>query len=375
VSATVPREKATERELDAPADEALDEAGAARVLIVDDEESIRLALSRYLRTRGYAPDAAASGEAALDSLARRHYALLICDVRMPNMSGLELVPRARAAAPDLAIIMLSAVNDAVTAAAAMSAGAIAYLLKPVDLRDLSETAERALHQRAELRERCRLEQRVRDEVAQRTAELERERSTLREMTVGVAHSLINAMEARDPYLRGRSQRVAALAASIADALELDEDTVEEARMAGRLADVGMIGLREGVLHKPSRLTPEEYEHVKQHVRIGLEILAPLKHLGQALEFMHDHHEHLDGSGYPRGLSGDRISIGGRILAAADAFDALTSRRAYRESLTPQATLERMAEFVGRHFDPIVFDALRTVIERRKSLTFIDDAAG
>jgi putative two-component system response regulator len=130
-----------------------------------------------------------------------------------------------------------------------------------------------------------------------------------------------------------------------------------------------------VLHKPSRLTPEEYEHVKQHVRIGLEILAPLKHLGQALEFMHDHHEHLDGSGYPRGLSGDRISIGGRILAAADAFDALTSRRAYRESLTPQATLERMAEFVGRHFDPIVFDALRTVIERRKSLTFIDDAAG
>jgi DNA-binding NtrC family response regulator len=148
VSATVPREKATERELDAPADEALDEAGAARVLIVDDEESIRLALSRYLRTRGYAPDAAASGEAALDSLARRHYALLICDVRMPNMSGLELVPRARAAAPDLAIIMLSAVNDAVTAAAAMSAGAIAYLLKPVDLRDLSETVERALHQRA-----------------------------------------------------------------------------------------------------------------------------------------------------------------------------------------------------------------------------------
>jgi putative nucleotidyltransferase with HDIG domain len=181
------------------------------------------------------------------------------------------------------------------------------------------------------------------------------------------------MEAKDVYLRGHSSRVADLAASIADELGLDPDLVENVRLAGRLHDVGKIGIREEVLNKPSSLTKEEFEHVKDHVRIGMEILSPLKHIPVALEFVHDHHEHFDGKGYPRGRSGTQISIGGRILAACDAFDALTSKRAFREAMDARATLEYLErDALGRLLDPNVFAALKRVVERRKTLTFIDD---
>src|SRR5213076_2593400 len=129
---------------------------------------------------------------------------------------------------------------------------------------------------------------------------------------------------------------------------------------------------EDVLNKPGPLTHEEYQHVKDHVRMGMEILAPLKHIPMALEFVHDHHEHFDGGGYPRGLAGDQITIGGRILAACDAFDALTSRRAFREAMSPRETIALMEEYVGRLLDPSVFEALRKVVFRRKTLPFIDD---
>src|SRR5262249_17079734 len=204
---------------------------------------------------------------------------------------------------ELAIMMLSAVNDAETATDALTHGAIDYLMKPVELADLDEAISRALHKRDLLIEQHRVERMIREEVAQRAAELEREKETLRTLTIRVAETLINAMEAKDVYLRGHSQRVAELAASIADQLALSADVVEQIRLAGRLHDVGKIGTRESVLNKPGKLTPEEFAHVKEHVRIGMAILAPLEHLGDALRYVEDHHEHWDGGGYPRGLAG------------------------------------------------------------------------
>ena len=159
---------------------------------------------------------------------------------------------------------------------------------------------------------------------------------------------------------------------MADFLGLSEEVVEAVRVAGRLHDVGKIAIREDVLHKPGALTPEEFEHVKQHVRIGVEVLTPLEHLGVALDFIRDHHEHWDGGGYPRGLKGDEIAIGGRILCAADAYDALTSRRPYREPVEPPEAIEYLQAHVGTLIDPRVYEALRAVVQRRKSLVFIDD---
>jgi putative two-component system response regulator len=344
-----------------------------RVLVVDDEETIRTALGRFLRSRGYEVEVAESGIAALIMLERQRFAVMVCDVRMPGMTGLEVVPEALQLDPDLAILMLSAVNDAPTATDALSHGAMDYLVKPIELVDLQRAVERSTHRRQLEIERRRVEEHIREEVALRTSELEKEKAALHALTIGVAETLINAMEAKDVYLRGHSSRVADQAASIADALGLDPDVVENVRLAGRLHDVGKIGIREDILNKAGPLTAEEFEHVKDHVRMGMEILTPLKHIPVALEFVHDHHEHWDGGGYPRGLAGEQITIGGRILAACDAFDAITSRRAYREAMDPTATidyLERTA--VGRLLDPNVFAALKKVVLRRKTLTFIDD---
>ena len=346
-----------------------------RVLIVDDEETIRLALAKFLKSRGYDVHIAESGVAALERLGRNRFVAMLCDVRMPGMSGVEVVPRALEIDADLAIMMLTAVNDAPTATEALSSGACDYLMKPIELADLQQAIERALHKRSLAIEQRKVERLIREEVALRTAELEREKAVLRELTVNIVETLVNAMEAKDIYLRGHSQRVAALGASIADQLGLDADVVENVRLAGRIHDVGKIGIREDILNKPGRLTPEEFAHIKDHVRIGMEILAPLKHIGEALRFVQDHHEHHDGNGYPRGLPDEQISIGGKILVAADAFDALTSKRAYRDPLTQEDTLKLMEQHVGSLLDPRVFAALKAVLGRGGSIVFLDEIDG
>ncbi|HST07934.1 MAG TPA: HD domain-containing phosphohydrolase [Gemmatimonadaceae bacterium] len=335
-----------------------------RILIVDDEETIRLALRKFLRSRGYEVEIAGSGDQALELLDHESFSLMLCDVRMPGMTGVQVVPQARSRDEDLAIIMLTAVNDAATATEVLSAGASDYLMKPVELADLQQAVDRALLKRTELMEKRRVDKLIREEVALRTAELEREKESLRLLSIGIAETLINAMEAKDVYLRGHSQRVAELAGQLAQELGLEDAICEDLRVAGRLHDVGKIGIREAILNKPGSLTSEEFEHVKQHVRIGLEILEPLFHIRQPLKYIEHHHEHWNGAGYPLGLAGPEIPLGARILCAADTFDALTSKRAYREPLEPMAALEHLHVDVGTQFDPRVYEALVRVIERR-----------
>ena len=334
-----------------------------RILIVDDEETIRLALRKFLRSRGYEVEIAGSGEQAMQILEKGAFSLMLCDVRMPGMTGVQLVPLARENDQDLAIIMLTAVNDAATATEVLSAGASDYLMKPVELADLQQAVDRALLKRTELIESRRLDMLIREEVALRTAELEAEKESLRLMSVSIAETLINAMEAKDVYLRGHSQRVAELAGQLAEEIGLDPEIAEDLRVAGRLHDVGKIGIREAILNKPGRLTSEEFEHVKQHVQIGLGILAPLFHLRKPLKYVEHHHERWDGAGYPLGLAGEAIPMGARILCAADTFDALTSKRAYREPLEPQAALQHLRIDSGKQFDPCVYDALVSVITK------------
>ena len=337
-----------------------------KILIVDDEETIRLALRKFLRSRGYEVEIAGSGDQAMECLDKDSFSLMLCDVRMPGMTGVQVVPLARQKDRDLAIIMLTAVNDAATATEVLASGATDYLMKPVELADLQQAVDRALRKRDELIDLRRVDMLIREEVALRTAELEMEKESLRLMSVSIAETLINAMEAKDLYLRGHSQRVAELAGHLAEELGLDETTCEDLRVAGRLHDVGKIGIREAILNKPDRLTLEEFEHVKRHVQIGLDILAPLFHIKNPLHYVKHHHERWDGAGYPQGLAGEDIPMGARILCAADTFDALTSKRAYREPLAPVAALEHLRIDSGKQFDPSVYDALVRVILKRVS---------
>lgn len=341
------------------------------VLVVDDEPPVLRTLERILESAGFLVATADSPARALELLHRHRYSVMFCDVNMPEMSGLELVGEALSTDPTLAVVMVSGNDDAATATAAMERGAVHYVTKPFQPDDLRAAADLAVQRREARMQQAVLERLVRDEVAARTASLERERVAMHEMGVRIVQTLVNAMEAKDEYLRGHSQRVADLAASIADVLGCDEAVVEAVRTAGHLHDIGKIGIREEILHKPGPCTVDEFEHVKLHVQIGMDILAPLAHLGAVLDYVRDHHEHYDGSGYPRGLVGEAISRGGRILTAADAFDALTSRRAYREPLGVEETLEYLERnHVGSLLDPAVFGALLRVIRQRRPLAFL-----
>ena len=347
------------------------EPPSRRILVVDDEEAIRTSLARFLRARGFDVTTAESGRNALATLQEEKFVAMLSDIRMPEMTGLELVPEAHGVDPDLAIIMLTAVNDAPTATEALGMGAMDYLMKPVELGDLATALERALHKRALAIEQRKVERLIREEVSAQTEELRLERERLHSMVVETVQALVRAQETKDPFLRGHSDRVADLAGSIASAMGLDDDQVDTIRLAARVMDVGKIGIRESVLNKPGALSAEEFEHVKSHVTMSIEILSPIKPLADARDPVRHHHEHYDGTGYPAGIAGDQISIGGRILAAADTYDALTSRRAWREPMSAPDAVAFLEERSGSLLDPQVFAALRGIVTRRKTLSFLD----
>lgn len=335
------------------------------VLVVDDEEPIRNALKRFLASRTYAVHTAGSGQEALAVLGAHNIALMLSDIRMPGMSGVDLVPQALDIAPTLAVVMLSAINDATTAALCMQRGAMDYLTKPLDLDDLERAVHRALRRRAASIAEQELD-------AQRVAEWQRERTEAQRLTVATLEALVNAMEARDPYLRGHSSRVADLSATIAAHLDLPDDEVEQIRLAGRLHDIGKIGTREAVMNKQGPLTPDEYDHVKQHVMIGSQILSPLGYLAPVLGGVRSHHERWDGAGYPDGLRGEDIPIAARIIGAAEVYDALCTARAYQDKMPPSQAVRRLGELVGTVLDPKVFSALAEVVTRRRSLMLLDE---
>jgi putative nucleotidyltransferase with HDIG domain len=344
-----------------------------RVLVVDDEEPIRIALQRYLSKLGFEVIVAASAEDALEAL-RRHdpVALMLSDIMMPGMSGVDMVPRALEISPDLAILMLTAVNDATTAALCMQRGAMDYLTKPVELHELGRTVQRAVKRRELLVGQRHLDRQIKEEVARRTAEFQRERARLERVSVATLEVLVNALEAKDPYFLGHSTRVGDFSATLAGEMRLHDDEIEQVRLAGRLHDIGKIGTREDIMNKRGQLTPEEYEHIQRHVIIGSQILAPLDHLGPVIDIVRSHHERWDGTGYPDRRKGEEIPLLGRILGTAEVWDALSTSRPYQETMSPDRALQRMSELVGTVLDPAVFAALSGVVNRRRSLVFLVD---
>ena len=188
----------------------------------------------------------------------------------------------------------------------------------------------------------------------------------------VVEALINAMEAKSPFLRGHSHRVGAVAAALAAELDLPDEEVERIRLAGHLHDIGKIGVRETILDKPEQLTAEEFAHVQQHVNIGLTILEPLPQLLLIRDYIAHHHERIDGSGYPGSLRGNAVSLGGRILGAADALDACTSPRAYRDAMTLDEAIVWLRSLGPRGICPTVLPALERIAKKGQVLVFIND---
>ena len=196
------------------------------------------------------------------------------------------------------------------------------------------------------------------------------RSGEERLTVAVLEALVHALEAKSGSLAGHSSRVSAYAATIASELGLTDAEVDLVRTAGRLHDLGMIGIRESVLDKAGRLTRDEYEHVKRHVEIGVHILAPLTQLSPVIQAVKGHHERWDGAGYPDGLAGDAIPVGARVIHVAEVYDALTTERPYQNTFSEAEAIERLEEIAGSVLDPVAVDAFAASVRGRRTLSFV-----
>ncbi len=344
-------------EFSVPPNGLMGEPDRRRVLIVDDEAALRDVLARFLRSRGYLVHTASDGGAALRELRSQQYALLLSDVRLPDAYGVQLVESALAHDPDLAVILLTGFPDAGVMSAAYKHGAMDYLTKPVPLNDLEQAIERALARRSLARERRQLESFIDREVARETAAFSRERDS---RTIAMAESLgrLCAMyEDSLGFLAGSSARVATVASVIAQDLGLPNTTVDDIQTAAAVRDIGLIAVPPDLIGRPGPLGAHEFNRIKQHVRIGVELLAPLGFHPDVVDFVHTHHEHWDGSGYPRRLAGDEIPLGGRIVCTAETFVALISPRPFRSAMSTDDTLEYLTAHVGGLLDPVVYDAL------------------
>lgn len=186
---------------------------------------------------------------------------------------------------------------------------------------------------------------------------------LQESYVQMLQSLVRAIEAKDPYTSGHTQRVKGYAQAIAREMRFDEEHVARLGIAADLHDIGKIGIREGIINKTGALSETEYTSIKEHVELGEQILRPLSHFADILPWIRGHHERWDGKGYPDGLKGERCPLEARILAAADAYDAMTSKRTYNDVLPPDQAIKRLRDGAGTHFDPSVVNAFERCLCR------------
>jgi len=331
---------------------------STRVLVVDDDEKVRRLIERILARASYRVRTAATAEEAREELGAGRFDLMVCDMRMPGESGLELIPSAAALAPSLAVLVVSGVDDPRVAGIATESGAVGYLLKPFTENELLINVANSLSRSRLERESRDYEDRLRDDVAARTAELRHSRrQTIR--------YLARAVELRDDETGGHIERIGETCGVIADALGLDPAVVELVREAAPMHDVGKIGIEDRILRKPGTLTFEERAEMQRHAELGRELLVGSGEelLDLAAEIAWTHHERFDGSGYPRGLRGDRIPLAGRIVAVADVFDALVSDRVYRPAFPVARAIEMVENAGGNHFDPAVVAAFRAELPR------------
>src|ERR687895_2087078 len=308
-------------------------------LVVDEEARLRQVILHLMRSDGFRCFEAGDGADALAVLERHPATLVLSDIRMPKVDGIELLRQIRARYPETAVMMLTAVADVETAVSCFSIGALDYLTKPFNLEEVRARVSQALERRRLVLENREHRERLEDKVAVQARRLE-------ELFLASIQSLAEALEVKDPYTRGHSVRVSQYSAIIARFLGLDGDMLRQIELGGHVHDIGKIGVREAVLNKPGPLTPDEYEHIMTHPVVGWRILSPLlAETPAALNIVRSHHERFDGCGVPDRLSGTAIPVEARIAAVADSLDAISSGRPYRPAV-PGWT-EALQE-LGRH---------------------------
>ncbi len=329
-----------------------------RILVVDNDESVRRVLTRALAGEGYTTFEAEGTDAALALLGEvGGVPLVLSDIHMPGRDGVALLVEVLAKYPDTAVVMLTGDADVAMAVESLKLGALDYLAKPVLVEELRQRVRRALDKRRMTLEFRNLQQYYQEQLEHQVRELSRKNQ---EMFLAQVQMAVRMLEAKDPYTRGHSHRVAEYAEATGRVLGLEDSLLQQLRLGGELHDIGKIGTRDAVLNKPGSLTEAEFAEVRRHTTDGEEMLSVLREdHPEVLKIVRWHHERLDGSGFPDGLHEPEIPITARVVAVVDAFDAMTTTRAYRGMRSPQLAFEELELYQGMHFDPTVVTAFRT----------------
>ena len=328
-----------------------------RVLVVDDYVPVARAIARWLEGEGLRCDVVCSEPDALERTRSRTYDLVFTDIQLPGGSGLDLARKLKAQDPSVQVIIMTGDAEVSSAVEALRADVDDYLVKPLEAATLVHAARRAGEHR-----RLLLENRMhREQLEARVREQERR---LQRLYLSSVHAFITALEARDPHTRGHSDRVVRHALALRQ--HVGGVSRPSLRIGAQLHDIGKIGIRGGILTKPGALTEEEREEVRRHPVVGAQILSPLLEDQAALDTVRHHHEHWDGNGYPDRLAGEDIPVAARIVAVADAFDAMVSARPYREGCDPEEAVARIEAGAGSQFDPGIVRFARQVLLREST---------
>ncbi|MFH1531983.1 MAG: HD domain-containing phosphohydrolase [Pseudomonadota bacterium] len=342
----------------------------AHVLIVDDEQGIRKTLGMFLERDGHEVATAADGESARGLFEEGSWDVVVTDIVMPGAGGVDLLRELKERAPLTQVVLITGEPSVDTASEAVRLGAFDYLPKPISRMEICRVvAAAAAHgtllgenQRlAEENEACRhrLEEFLALESGKLAEEVDSHHATienLRRALGATIEAMARTVEMRDPYTAGHQRRVADLARAIATALSLAEVTRDAIRMAASIHDIGKVAIPAEILSRPRKLTSSEFSLVREHVRFGYELLSPIDFPWPVASIVRQHHERLDGSGYPEGLSGVEIRLEARILAVADVVEAISSHRPYRPALGTEAALDEITRHRNTLYDPEVVDA-------------------
>lgn len=325
------------------------------ILVVDDEKEACSLLALFLEQEGYDVTAVYDGPDALEVVKSGHLDIVLLDIRMPKMNGIEVLRRIKEISEDVIVIMETAVDDLETAMLAVKEGASDFLRKPVNLFELSLSIEKALDKRRLIFENREYQKRLEEKVAEQTATLRKLYLDLKRANLDIVRALSETIEAKDPYTKGHCGRVAIYSLNLGKAMRLSQEQLEALEYGALLHDIGKIGIHGAVLNKPDKLSDEEYEHVKTHPERGDHIIWDIDLLKEARTLVRQHHERHDGKGYPDGLSGGQLGILARIIIIADAYDALTSDRPYRKGMPRERAISTLRENKGTQFDPELLD--------------------
>ena len=336
----------------------------ASILVVDDDESIRKLLKKILERDGYACDTAENVDKALSKTAAQSFDLIISDINMPGKSGIELLKEIKKRYPNIPTLIISGIKDVTTSDSAISLGAYDYIVKPFQKNQVLISVKNSLRRRCnELQDRFERES-MEKIIHTQTNDLSASRLKLKKILDGVIKSMALAIESRDPYTAGHQMRVARLCDAIGAEMGFSSENCYWLKMAGMIHDIGKISVPAEILCKPSKLSNAEFTIIKEHPETGYNILKEIEFPQPIAEIIRQHHERLDGSGYPRGLTEDQISIEAKIIAVADTVEAMASHRPYRASLGIEAALKTISDPKVKLYDPYVAETCCLLFEKK-----------